>query len=85
MPRGTIEAEPLFVSIIGVPSSGKSYLLTSMVWHLRRLLPTQFAVTFLDADPTVNRSLNEYEETLYLPPDPDRPVALRKTETEGEL
>jgi len=62
VPRAWIEVDPLFVSIVGVPSSGKSYFLTTMTWELRRLLPSQFAVTFSDADASTNRILNGYEE-----------------------
>ncbi|GIW76583.1 MAG: hypothetical protein KatS3mg104_1646 [Phycisphaerae bacterium] len=85
VPRHAIEMDLLFASIIGVPSSGKSYFLTSMVWQLRQILPNQFGLSFADADTVSNRSLNEYEETLFLAPDPDALVAIRKTETEGEL
>lgn len=85
VPRAVVEIDPLFVSIIGVPASGKSYLLTAMSWELRRILPVEFAVAFNDADTLSNRNLNEYEETLFFQSDPDRLVAIRKTETEGEL
>ena len=85
LPRILFEAEPLFVSIIGVPASGKSYFLATMAWELRRLLPRDFAISFSDADPLFNRSLHEYEETLFMQNDPDKLVALRKTELQGEL
>jgi len=85
VPRPLIEAEPLFASIIGVPSSGKSYFLTAMTWELRRLLPAHFAVGFNDADPASNRTLNQYEETLFLQGDQERPVKLEKTDIGGLL
>ena len=40
MPRGLLEMEPAFVSILGTPACGKSFLLTALTWELRRLLPT---------------------------------------------
>jgi hypothetical protein len=83
LPRPCLEIDPLFVSIIGVPASGKSYFLTAMTWELRRTLASQFAVTFSDADTVTNRTLNEYEELLFLPGDVDRFVAIRKTEVHG--
>ena len=83
LPRPCLEIDPLFVSIIGVPASGKSYFLTAMTWELRRLLAKQFAVTFSDADTVTNRTLNEYEELLFLPGDDTRFVAIRKTEVHG--
>src|SRR4051812_44270105 len=50
IPRALLEMEPLFVSILGTPSCGKSYFLSSMIWELRRILPEQFALSFADAD-----------------------------------
>lgn len=80
-----LEIPPLFISVIGVPASGKSYLLATMVWKMRHQLPQRFGLTFADADPGGNQLLNSNEETLFLQDDPDKPVALRKTELQGEL
>lgn len=85
LPRSAIEAQPLFVSIIGGPKTGKSYLLAAMTWELRKRLPTAFAISFNDADPVANQHLNEYEATLFLAEDPEKLVALAKTEESGEL
>ncbi|HET6250079.1 MAG TPA: hypothetical protein VFE47_20480 [Tepidisphaeraceae bacterium] len=85
IPRPLVEIEPLFISIVGVASSGKSFFLSAMTWELRRLLPLHFGVSFSDAQPTFNRALNQQEEALFLPADPDRPVKLDKTETAGPL
>ena len=68
IPRAMLEMEPLFVSILGAPASGKSYLLTAMTWQLRQVLPLHFKVAFTDADPASNRVLNECEESLFLHP-----------------
>jgi hypothetical protein len=51
IPRAMLELEPLFVSILGAPASGKSYLLTAMTWKLRQVFPHHFKVAFSDADP----------------------------------
>jgi hypothetical protein len=85
IPPSVIELEPLFISVIGGPRSGKSYFLASMTWELRRQMPSEFALTFSDADTVSNQVLTEYEATLFLSPDPDKLVAIRKTELEGEL
>jgi hypothetical protein len=81
--------EALFFSILGAPSSGKSYLLASMIHELRRVLPSNFATTFADVDPASNRILSECEESLFFNPDGEQIVPLgkliRKTELEGEL
>ncbi len=89
IPRAMLEMEPLFVSILGAPGSGKSYLLTAMTWQLRQTLPLLFKVAFTDADPAANRVLNECEESLFLHADESALVPLgsliRKTELQGEL
>ena len=85
LPRAVVEAEPLFISIIGAPASGKSHLLASMTWSLRRLLPEKFSLAFNDADTLANHTLTQYEQTLFLADDTSKPVAIRKTELHGEL
>lgn len=89
VPRALLEMEPLFMSIFGAPASGKSFLLASMTWQLRQQLGRNFAISFSDADPVLNRHLNEYEESLFLNPQPGEltPLAslIRKTEEQGEL
>jgi hypothetical protein len=89
IPRVLLETEPLFVSILGSPACGKSYFLTAMTWELRRIMPLQFALSFTDADTISNRSLNEYEEALFLNSHSDEPAPLadliRKTELQGQL
>lgn len=85
VPRDLIDIEPLFLSIVGTPSSGKSYLLAAMSYMLRQTMPAKFAVTFNDADPLFNRSLKADEQTLFLAGDADRPVAIEKTKLTGEL
>jgi hypothetical protein len=77
--------QSIFLSILGAPASGKSYFLTAMTWLLRQTLPQRFALTFGDADPASNRSLNEYEERLFLSDHQDHLAALDKTALEGDL
>jgi hypothetical protein len=89
VPRILLEIEPLFISILGTPACGKSYYLTTLTWQLRQLLTRHFGLVFGDADPVSNRSLNEYEEWLFLNPRADELIPLadliRKTELQGEL
>jgi len=84
-----MELEPLFLSILGAPASGKSYLLTAMIWQLRDVLPSEFGIGFADADPAANQILNECEESLFLNPRESEILPLggliRKTELQGEL
>ena len=83
--RAFLEMEPLFISILGAPSSGKSYFLASMTWQLRTMLRDHFSLNFIDQDPLANDVLNGYEETLFNNPDRDKLVTLPKTEQQGEL
>ena len=43
--------QPVFASIMGSPSCGKSYFLAAMTWRLRKVLPRYFGLSFGDADP----------------------------------
>ncbi len=85
VPRSLLQMEPMILSIIGAPASGKSHFLAAMTWEMRRILAERFSIAFNDADPDFNRALNEYEEMLFLPPDQNSLVTIRKTELEGEL
>ena len=85
VPRALLEMKPLFVSILGAPSSGKSYFLTAMSWALRNTLLQRFGLSFLDADATANQTLTSYEDTLFQNPQEDQLVVLPKTEPQGEL
>ena len=85
VPRPMFEMRPLFVSILGSPSSGKSYFLASMTWRLRSGLPRYFAVGFNDADPALNHRLQEYESLQFLNPNQEALVKIAKTEVQGDL
>lgn len=85
IPRDLLDKPPVFLSIIGAPASGKSYLLTTMTWELRSLMPRAFAFGFADADSTCNQIVNEYERTLFLAADDEAWVTLEKTEMHGRL
>ncbi len=81
VPRALLEIKPMIVSILGAPSSGKSYYLAAMTWQLRTTLHSKYAVDFSDADPVANLILVEYEELLFHNQRDDIPITLRKTES----
>ena len=83
--RALLEMKPLFVSILGAPSSGKSYFLAAMSWQLRNCLRDRFNLSFQDADPVANQILSDYEDTLFNSTQEDQLATLPKTEKEGEL
>ena len=85
VPHPIMEKPPLFLSMIGAPGSGKSYLLTTMISKLRTLMPSEFASVFGDADPVCNQIINEYERILFHCSDDEVLVTLKKTEMHGEM
>ena len=89
IPRACLEQEPLFVSILGTPSCGKSYYLATLSWEMRQLLPKYFAISFADADPSVNLGITEAEKKLFLNEHPDKLIPLaaliEKTKLAGDL
>jgi hypothetical protein len=89
LPRAVLEYEPLFVSILGTPSCGKSYYLAALSWEMRQLLSKNFGISFSDADPTVNLGITEAEKKLFLNEKPEKIVPLasliEKTKLAGEL
>ncbi len=83
LPRALVDITPLFVSILGIPSCGKSYFLASMTWRLRKVLPQSFRVAFTDADPESNAILNDYEQQQFFDSQQQTPVKLAKTDVHG--
>lgn len=83
VPRAAFEFAPFFISVVGGPACGKSFLLPAMTWTLRTLLPDTFATQFLEADPRFNIKLHEYEQSLFLNPSRDEVVVLEKTQARG--
>lgn len=86
VPRPLFEIPPLFLSIAGTPSCGKTYFLASMCWRLRNTLPRHFSMAFTDADPVSNLPLHEYENQQFFNSNPDEIVKLLKTDPKsGDL
>ncbi len=83
IPRVLVDMTPVFLSILGIPSCGKSYFLASMTWQLRQSLPRYFKIAFGDADPISNEILNHYERQQFFNQDRDAVVKLDKTEEQG--
>jgi len=84
IPSVLLEHKSRILSIVGTPSSGKSYFLTSSSWHLRQALARSFAIAISDADPVANSTLTSNEQQLFLQDDPSQLVYLEKTQLEGK-
>ena len=85
VPRAMFEMRSLFYSILGSPGSGKSHLIATTTWSMRKTLGRDFQLSFSDADPDSNRVLNQSEARLFFNEFPDELTTLPKTEKEGEL
>lgn len=85
VPKSISEFASSFFSIIGTPSSGKSVFLGTVAWELRRVLAEHFGLAFTDLEANLNEIVRSYEDTLFFAKDPNLPVAIRKTEQQGEL
>ena len=83
IPESIIDASADIISIVGAPSSGKSYFLTALTWQLRKILPEYFDYTSYDTDASLNMVLNQYESLLFRNSNNQEFVALPKTELQG--
>jgi FHA domain len=84
LPPGFLDGVHHIFSIVGAPSSGKSYYLSILIKVLQNILFQQFGVTFRDADPSENVILNQMKIQLFSASTPQDAV-LAKTELEGAM
>lgn len=84
LPQGFLDIPHIIFSIVGAPSSGKSYYLSVLVKILQTTLFKNFGVSFRDADPTSNVILNQMKTQLFSATTPQE-AFLAKTELEGAM
>ena len=84
LPQGFLDMPHLIFSIVGAPSSGKSYYLSVLVKVLQTTLFQSFGITFRDADPSANVILNQMRTQLFSASTP-QDAFLAKTELEGAM
>ena len=84
LPQGFLDMPHLIFSIVGAPSSGKSYYLSILVKILQSALFQNFGITFRDADPSANVILNQMKTQLFSASTPED-AFLAKTELEGAM
>ena len=82
--RGLLEMEPLFLSILGAPSSGKSFYLATMIHSVGSILSKHFRLRFENAAPRGNQLMTEYVKTLFDYEDNSKLVKLEKTDRTGK-
>ena len=84
LPPAFLDEPHHIFSIVGAPSSGKSYYLSVLVKLLQSTLFRNFNATFRDASPTDNAVLNDMKNHLFSAATPED-AYLAKTELEGAL
>ena len=84
LPPGFLDLKPKILSIVGAPSSGKSYYLSVLVKMLERTLYKNFGVAFYDADPSENASLTRMKNRLFSGSTAAE-AQLSKTALEGDM
>ena len=82
LPRILTQCEPIFLSLLGAPGSGKSFFLASATWSLREQ-SNRLPFACIDPDPVANALLHEAEAMLFRPAGSTDLVSLKKTETSG--
>ena len=82
LPPGFLEMPQSILSLIGAPSSGKSYFLAATTHVLQEKLARDFGLAFKDGDPTGNMLLNQMRNSLFSATTPDQAL-LGKTALEG--
>ena len=84
LPPGFLDLKPKILSIVGAPSSGKSYYLSVLVKMLERTLYKNFGIAFYDADPTENAMLTRMKNRLFSGSTATE-AQLAKTALEGDM
>jgi hypothetical protein len=84
LPPGFLEIPHHIFSIVGAPSSGKSYYLSVLVKLLQSTLFQNFGITFRDADPSENVILTQMKTQLFSSSSA-ADAFLAKTDLEGAL
>ena len=85
LPPQFLDLSTHIFSIVGAPSAGKSYLLTSMVNQLEEALPKYFGLSFQDGDASGNAILSNMRARLFSGSSNPEEIALDKTVPGGEM
>lgn len=84
LPQGFTEEPHYIFSIVGAPTSGKSYYLSVLIKVLQNQLFREFGTSFRDASPSENAVLNDMKRHLFGAGTP-QDAYLAKTDLEGAL
>ncbi|MEI7910931.1 MAG: hypothetical protein WCK77_14945 [Verrucomicrobiota bacterium] len=84
LPPNFLDQPHYILSIVGAPSSGKSYYLSVLIKTMQDVAFKHFGVTFRDADPSENAVLNDMRNHLFSAGTP-QDAYLAKTNLDGAL
>ena len=84
IPLSVIDEKNFYFSLVGAPSSGKSYYLATLLNNMRRTFSNNFACNLVDVDPELNRVLDSYEETIFRAAKRKEVAVLPKTQQTGD-
>jgi hypothetical protein len=65
LPPDFLDIEHHIISIVGAPTSGKSYFLCILTQMLKKTFFKNFGAAFVDADPSANSALTAMRDTLF--------------------
>jgi hypothetical protein len=84
LPPDFIDLKHHIISIVGAPTSGKSYFLSVFTQVIQKTLFRHFGAAFVDADPSSNAALTMMRDTLFGAATPEQ-ARLAKTDLEGDM
>ena len=84
LPSTFMQMKNDIVSLVGAPSSGKSYYLSILLHHMPGVLYKNYGVAFVDADPPLNAVINTMKNNLFYSSSREEHF-LAKTQLEGGM
>lgn len=84
LPPDFLDIKHHIISIIGAPTSGKSYFLCVLTQMLKKTLIKHYNTAFVDADPTSNIMLTTMRDALFGSVTPEEAKVI-KTDFEGDM
>jgi len=84
LPPSYLELDQKIFSIVGAPSSGKSYYLSVLIHELQNSLYKDFNIVLKDLDPSGNMLLTQMKNRLFSAKKPEDAI-LAKTPLEGSM
>jgi hypothetical protein len=84
LPPDFLDVKHHIISIVGAPTSGKSYFLCVFTQMLKKTLIKHYNTAFVDADPTSNIALTTMRDTLFGSATPEQ-AKVAKTDLEGDM